>query len=81
MPREYMKHSERAGRHGTGPMGHPGAAVGSQAESCRVSWMALDAGSERNEEPWSLCSLSWFGGLCTMSWHTQFHLPTLFYIW
>lgn len=50
MPREYMKHSQKAGRHGAGPMGHPEAAAGSQAESCRASRMALDAGSERNEQ-------------------------------
>lgn len=50
MPREYMKHSQKAGRHGAGPMGHPEAAAGSQAESCRASQMALDAGSERNEQ-------------------------------
>jgi len=50
MPWEYVKHSQRAGRHGAGPMGHPEGAAGSQAEHCRASQIALDACSERDEQ-------------------------------
>lgn len=50
MPWEYLKHSQRAGRRGTGPTGHPEAAAGSQAEYCKASQTASDACSERSEQ-------------------------------